>query len=185
MRKVHELVEDGAIKEFQDGNHGSLYPRKSEFGNTGIPFITATQIIDGQVDIDAAPRLSHDRASELRIGFTRPLDVLLTHNATVGRVAVLPANAPPCLLGTEYVTLRVAVRRSADHTDFFTVELWGRLANVALNHVSTGRMLSLRCELRQQEWGEGEDRKERISLVVRKLGLLSPPGATVIEADAA
>lgn len=102
----------------------------------------------------------------------------------VGRAASEPRQKTTAG-GTEYVTLRVAVRRSADHTDFFTVELWGRLAKVALNHVSTGRMLSLRCELRQQEWGEGDERKERISLVVRKLGLLSPPGAAVIEIDAA
>jgi hypothetical protein len=85
--------------------------------------------------------------------------------------------------GTEYVTLRVAVRRSAEHTDFFTVELWDVLPTL-LSRVNTGRMLSLRCELRQHEWGEGEDRKERISLVVRKLGFLSPGGA-VLDADAA
>jgi single-strand DNA-binding protein len=87
--------------------------------------------------------------------------------------------------GTEYVTLRVAVRRSSEHTDFFTVELWGRLANVALNHVTTGRMLSLRCELQQHEWGAGEDRRERISLVVRKLGLLGSSEMPMPEMDAA
>lgn len=87
--------------------------------------------------------------------------------------------------GTEYATLRVAVRRSADQTDFFTVELWGRVAKIALKHVTTGRMIALRCELRQHEWGKGDERKERVSLVARKIGLLSTPGETVIDIDAA
>ena len=102
----------------------------------------------------------------------------------VGRAASEPRQKKTAG-GTEYVTLRVAVRRSAEHTDFFTVELWGRLANVALNHVTTGRMLSLRCELKQQEWGDGDDRKERIVLVVRKMGFLSPPGTAAYDVEAA
>lgn len=87
--------------------------------------------------------------------------------------------------GAEYVTLRVAVRRSADHTDFFTVELWGRLASVALRQVTIGRMLSLRCELRQLEWNEAGERKERMVLAVRKLGFLSAHGDAAIGVEEA
>ena len=102
----------------------------------------------------------------------------------VGRVASEPKRKTTSG-GTEYATLRIAVRRSGNHTDFFTVECWGGLAKVALNHVKTGRMLSLRCELRQQEWGTGEGRKEQLSLVVRKLGLLASSDAMPIDAEAA
>jgi len=87
--------------------------------------------------------------------------------------------------GTDYVTLRIAVRRSSDHTDFFTVECWGALAKFALGNVTTGRLLSLRCVLRQQEWGTGEQRKERVSLVVRKLGLLDSRDAAIEDLEAA
>lgn len=86
--------------------------------------------------------------------------------------------------GTEYVTIRIAVPRSKDQTDFFTVECWGGIAQVALKHVDKGKLLSLRCELRHQEWGSGADRKERIVLVVRKLGLLSRAGNHVDDATA-
>ncbi len=102
----------------------------------------------------------------------------------VGRAASEPKRRTTST-GAEYVTLRVAVRRSADQTDFFTVELWGRLANVAMKNVTTGRMLSLRCEIRQLAWGEGEERSERMVLHVRTLGFLSPPITPLVDADAA
>ncbi len=79
--------------------------------------------------------------------------------------------------GTEYATLRVAVPRSRNQTDFFTVEIWGDLAKVALKHVTVGRMLSLRCELRQSAWETGEQRKERVAIVVRKIGFLGSADA--------
>lgn len=102
----------------------------------------------------------------------------------VGRVASEPRQKTTAG-GAEYVTLRVAVRRSADHTDFFTVECWGRLAQVALKHAQIGRMLSLRCELRQEQWVAGDERRERVSLVVRKLGLLGSSEMPIPEAEAA
>jgi type I restriction enzyme S subunit len=95
-----ELQERGVILDIQDGNHGSDYPRKTEFGNEGVPFVTAKQFDNGTVDISNAPRLPHDRASKLRIGFAKANDVLLTHNASVGDVAIAPTDSGAFLLGT-------------------------------------------------------------------------------------
>src|SRR5207302_5897363 len=58
------------------------------------------QIDNGTVRIDEAPRLPRHRASLLRIGFAKAGDVLLTHNASVGDVAIAPATAGDFLLGT-------------------------------------------------------------------------------------
>lgn len=95
-----ELQERGAILDIQDGNHGGDYPRKVEFGDEGVPFVTAKQFDGGTVRIGEAPRLPHERASRLRIGFAKPNDVLLTHNASVGDVAVAPKDSGDFLLGT-------------------------------------------------------------------------------------
>jgi len=94
------LQECGALLDIQDGNHGGDYPRKAEFAEEGVPFVTAKQIDDGIVRIADAPRLPSERASRLRIGFARAGDVLLTHNASVGGVAVAPDDAGDFLLGT-------------------------------------------------------------------------------------
>ncbi len=105
-KSVRELVQSGAITDFQDGNHGALYPRKTEFGSTGILFLTATQIVDGVVRLNEAPRLNINKAKELRIGHSIPRDVLLTHNATVGRVAIMPSVSEPVILGTSVTYYR-------------------------------------------------------------------------------
>ena len=95
-----ELQERAAILDIQDGNHGGDYPRKTEFGDEGVPFVTAKQIDNGTVHISDAPRLPTERAERLRIGFAKANDVLLTHNASVGDVAIAPSDAGDFLLGT-------------------------------------------------------------------------------------
>ena len=109
-RTVRQLVEAGAILDFQDGNHGSLYPRAADFGESGVKFLTATQVFDNRVLLEEAPLLKHDKAKLLRIGFTQPGDVLLTHNATVGRVAILPRYEGDVILGTSVTYYRVNPR---------------------------------------------------------------------------
>jgi len=99
---IRELVGSRAIVDVQDGNHGELYPRKDDFTTNpedGIPYISA-ESVSRVVLIESAPRLKHDVASRLRIGFARAGDVILTHNATVGRVAVLPPDSPDVVLST-------------------------------------------------------------------------------------
>jgi type I restriction enzyme S subunit len=106
IRSVRQLVESGAIVDFQDGNHGSLYPRMEDFGDEGVRFLTAQQVFDNRVLLEDTPFLKHDKARLLRIGFAKPRDVLLTHNATVGRVALLPQYDGDVILGTSVTYYR-------------------------------------------------------------------------------
>ena len=105
--KVRELVERGAILDVQDGNHGELYPRAEDFGESGMPYISAEHVINDRVQIVSAPRLKYEKAQQLRIGFAKANDVILTHNATVGRVAMLPLDSPDVVLSTSTTYYRV------------------------------------------------------------------------------
>ena len=104
---IEDLLQSGAITGHKDGNYGSLYPRVEEFGPVGVPFLTAKSLNDGKIDIAGAPRLVEDRADALRFGFVQPGDVLLSHNATIGRVAVVPNFAGRMLIGTSLTYFRV------------------------------------------------------------------------------
>lgn len=97
---IKTLYDGGLIVDFADGNHGGEYPRAVEFGTSGAIFITAAQIAHGTVDFASAPRLNWDKAGRRRKGWAEAGDVLLTHNATVGRVALVPLNVERFLLGT-------------------------------------------------------------------------------------
>jgi type I restriction enzyme S subunit len=97
----------GAIIGHKDGNYGSLYPRVDEFGSVGVPFLTAKLISDGKIDIEDAPRLAFERADVLTFGFVQANDVLLSHNATIGRVAIVPEFEGRLLIGTSLTYFRV------------------------------------------------------------------------------
>jgi len=104
---IDALLRSGIIIAHKDGNYGSLYPRVSDFGLAGVPFITAKSLTDGRIDIAGAPRLAFDKAKKLTYGFVRPRDVLLSHNATIGRVAVVPDFDGEMLVGTSLTYYRV------------------------------------------------------------------------------
>ncbi len=104
---VQTLYDLNLIVDYADGNHGSLYPRSSEFGDSGVKFVTARDIARGRVSWDGCALLNEDRAHQLTKGWAQGGDVLLTHNATVGRVARVERDAGKFLLGTSVTFYRL------------------------------------------------------------------------------
>lgn len=86
---VKDMIDNGIIEKIQDGNHGEIHPKKSEFASKGIPFLMAADLKDYKVDLENCNFIQDKQAKNLRVGFARNGDVLLTHKGTVGRVAVL------------------------------------------------------------------------------------------------
>jgi type I restriction enzyme, S subunit len=108
IKTVKELKEEKVILELQDGNHGELHPKVHDFSENGRPFITVTQIDDdGKIDLVNCKKLPEEYCEKLRIGFCKPNDVLFSHNAVVGRVAILPIGSPNCIVGTSVTYYRL------------------------------------------------------------------------------
>jgi len=104
---IGKLLASGDLLLHKDGNHGSLYPRPDDFDGTGIPFITAAAITDdGQIDDALIPNLKRDKAAKLRIGWISNGDVLLAHNASVGKVALYDGRFEEALIGTSLTAFR-------------------------------------------------------------------------------
>lgn len=104
---IGDLIKVGAITAHKDGNFGSLYPRIDDFVDDGIPLLTAKVVSAGRIDFSAAQKLSQEKAAKLPYGFIRAGDVLLSHNATVGRVAVVPEFNGQAMIGTSLTYFRV------------------------------------------------------------------------------
>jgi type I restriction enzyme S subunit len=104
---IGDLIDEGVIVLHKDGNHGSNYPRVEDFGDEGLPFLTAKSLSDWKIDFKNAPRLSVAKARTFKFGFVRAEDILLSHNATVGRVAVVPEINEPAVIGTSLTQFRV------------------------------------------------------------------------------
>jgi type I restriction enzyme, S subunit len=114
FRSIGDLVRDGSIIAIQDGNHGGSHPKASEYVRQGIPFVMASDIRDGRLDLANCKRLAEDRTDRLRIGFAKPGDVLLTHKGTVGEVAIVPSDVTPYLMLTPQVTYYRTDREKLD-----------------------------------------------------------------------
>lgn len=104
---VGDLIDSGDIIEIQDGNHGNDHPKASEYVSSGIPFVMASDLSFGKVDMAGCKKLAKDRADKLRIGFSYPGDILLSHKGTVGLVAVTPAVSDYIMLTPQVTYYRV------------------------------------------------------------------------------
>ena len=103
---LETLLERGWVESHLDGNHGGDYPRKEEFIDEGVPYISANCLYEDQVDMSRAKYLSPDRAAKLRKGIAKDRDVLFAHNATVGPVAILKTGEEKVILGTSLTYYR-------------------------------------------------------------------------------
>jgi type I restriction enzyme S subunit len=112
-RSLEDLLNCGWIEGHLDGNHGSDYPKKEEFVDQGVPYISANCLQDEEIDMTRAKHLSTERAARLRKGIAKNHDVLFAHNATVGPVALLRTNEEKVILGTSLTYYRC----NPDHID--------------------------------------------------------------------
>ena len=104
---ISELIEKNIITIHKDGNYGGMYPRKNEFGEDGIPFLSAKHIAEnGSFDLSDVPLLNNQKANKLSFGWIEKGDVLLSHNASVGKVAFYNGQYEKALIGTSLTCFR-------------------------------------------------------------------------------
>lgn len=101
---VGALVEASYLFPPKDGNHGNIHPKSSDYVANGIPFIMASDLNDGVIDIENCHFISKEQADSLQKGFAMEGDVLLSHKGTVGEVAVVRKINTPYLMLTPQVT---------------------------------------------------------------------------------
>lgn len=101
---VGGLIEAGCLFPPKDGNHGNIHPKSSDYVTNGIPFIMASDLNEGLIDIENCHFISKEQAEKLKKGFAKEGDVLLSHKGTVGEVAVVRHINTPYLMLTPQVT---------------------------------------------------------------------------------
>lgn len=92
------------IIEVQDGNHGELHPIAADYVDDGIPFIMASDVHNGKLNVEKCKFITEERANQLRIGFAKNNDVLLTHKGTIGEVGIVENINTPFIMLTPQVT---------------------------------------------------------------------------------
>ena len=101
---VSDLIAEKVLDKPLDGNHGGIHPTQKDFVEKGIPFVMASDIVDGMLDYSDCKYISLDKSKELKKGFAKEGDVLLTHKATIGRVAIVGKIDTPYIVLNPQVT---------------------------------------------------------------------------------
>jgi type I restriction enzyme S subunit len=101
---VNDLVEKDIIYKPLDGNHGGIHPKGTDFVDSGIPFVMASDINNGKVDLIHCKFITKKQADSLNKGFSITDDVLLTHKASLGRTTIVGEIATPYIMLTPQVT---------------------------------------------------------------------------------
>ena len=104
---VQNLIDMDYIEAPMDGNHGEIHPKVSDYVSSGVPFIMANNLSDGFVDLSQCAFITEKQAKSIRKGFAKPNDVLLTHKATLGRVAIVPDEYDYIILTPQVTYYRV------------------------------------------------------------------------------
>ncbi|MEY8860150.1 restriction endonuclease subunit S [Tenacibaculum singaporense] len=106
--------------EIQDGNHGSLYPKQEDFRTEGVYFIKPRDIRNGSVNFETCDCLTIEHAASLRIGFTKPNDLLLVNRGgTIGRMARIkniPNNLDYVIINPQMTYIRCNKGLDSDFT---------------------------------------------------------------------
>ncbi len=91
----------------EDGNHGEYRPRPDEFGIGRWAFIRAADMDGGHVLFDSAQRINDVARKRIIKGVGAGGDVLLSHKGTVGKLALVPQDAPPFVCSPQTTFWRV------------------------------------------------------------------------------
>ena len=102
--QIKDLIREGYILKVQDGNHGELHPTSQDFVEHGIPFVMASDIANGFVDMNKCKKIPENISNNLRIGFAYNRDVLISHKASIGYTCIVE-KAEPYFMLTPQVTL--------------------------------------------------------------------------------
>lgn len=104
---IGKMLSDGTLDLHKDGNHGGLYPRAHEFGASGIPFLSAKCISkEGDLLLEGVQFLDEEKARTLKLGWIEDGDVLLAHNASVGKTFLYHGEFEEALIGTSLTAFR-------------------------------------------------------------------------------
>lgn len=98
----------------QSGPFGSEL-RHSEFTRSGRLVIGIDNVLDGRFSLGANHRIPEEKFQALRRFQARPLDLLITVMATVGRCCVVPEGTEPAMITKHVYRLTVDRTRASPH----------------------------------------------------------------------
>jgi len=92
----------------------------------------AKDIINNILDLENCNFISYDQAKSLRVGFAESGDVLITHKATMGRVAIVPQVKDFIVLSPQVTYFRIADKRLLNSSFIYCTFNSDRIQNILI-----------------------------------------------------
>lgn len=145
VKTIGDLINEDIIYKNQDGNHGAKHPKSEDYVSKGIPFIMAKDITSNLLCMDGCKNITLEQAEFLNKGFARPDDVLLTHKATMGRVAIAPNTHDLYVLSPQVTLFRVKDENKINQAFLYLLFLSERFQSILHNESeqSTRKYISI------------------------------------------
>lgn len=84
-----ELRQLGDLVEFFNGDRSKNYPNGTDFVPDGVPFINATELDRGRVDLAGTKRITRAAFERLRAGKIKRGDILYCLRGTLGKIGLV------------------------------------------------------------------------------------------------
>jgi type I restriction enzyme S subunit len=92
-----------------DGNHSSNYPSRQDLVEFGIPFIRATNLVEGRISAIDMRFLSPEKHAQLKKGHLKAGDILITNRGEIGKTAIVDETYDNANLNSQIAWLRCRV----------------------------------------------------------------------------
>jgi type I restriction enzyme, S subunit len=119
-----------------DGNYSSKYPKKHEFLESGIPFVSSNNLQEGRIAWDNMKYISSKQHTELKKGHLKTGDVLLvTRGNSIGTVAYVTEEFEDANINAQLVLLR-ADNQTIDSRYLYHLVSSREFFDAVINHAS-------------------------------------------------
>lgn len=139
-----EVLSNGELMDFENGDRGKNYPRASDFVSNGIPFINAGNLVEGGIDLGRVSHISESKFESLRAGKVRPGDLLYCLRGSPGRIARAGSLATGAI-ASSLVIIRPTHRSCTNFIYYALAGERGQRMVAALNNGSAQPNVSVRA----------------------------------------
>jgi len=136
------LVPLGEVARFINGDRSTNYPKGGDYVDDGTPFISATELREGRIDLSSVRRISTSAFERLRSGKIQRDDVLFCLRGSIGKIAYVK-DGEVGAIASSLVIVRASERIDSRYLFFGMSSQAGQQAALGLNNGAAQPNLSV------------------------------------------
>jgi len=92
--------------QFIDGDRSSNYPKRSEFVDNGIIFLSTKNINQDKIDLSEVNFITREKFEGIKKGRVQPLDIVMTTRGSIGKIALFNCEYSTALINAQMLIIR-------------------------------------------------------------------------------